>query len=128
MHGDSWFLSAYGRSCYEPATLLDTLAYRHLQAAEAALPDAPTYDDLRARVLFAKAYINLDNSAWDGYQFFNYAYDWETERYTLEFFPDSRRQQSRDYAALATYARRQGAQQPLFFTRCDVLQTWLRRR
>lgn len=126
MQGDCWYLTEYYRSSEPPAVLLDTMAHSHLcQAAERS---KGVNLDLYTRTLMGMAFINLDATSWNGYQFFSYHYDWTTERYTLEFHPDASRQQCRDFYALASHVQTlpQGYQ-PDFITRCDVLQTWLAR-
>ena len=107
--------------------LLDTLAYDHLTAS-AQLALEIKNKDLYTRCLFAKAYINLDAEGWNSYSFFNYNYDWQTERYTLAFFPDNQHQQSRDYFTLASHVRSLPSnERPTYLKRCDVLTTWLAR-
>ena len=127
LQGDCWYLTEYYRQSDPPSVLLDTLAYDHLTAS-AQLALETKEKDLYTRCLFAKAYINLDAKDWNSYSFFNYNYDWQTERYTLAFFPDNQHQQSRDYFTLASHVRSLPSnERPTYLKRCDVLTTWLAR-
>lgn len=130
LQGDCWYLTEYYRSSDPAAVYLDTLAYKHLEAAVPLAREAGNID-LQTRAMMGKAFMNLDAGRGyetDWYQFYTYRYNWKTERYKLEFEPDDTKQQSRDFVALAAHVRTLPANyKPLFLTKCDVLMTWLKR-
>lgn len=128
--GDCWYLSHYGVSCVEEASLLDSLAYRMLCNAEQIL--GMRDKALRTRILYAKSFINLDaniyNEDYGYYQFWEYTYSWEEQCFHLQFHPDDAHQQSRDYAALTRWLKEYPGQASAdYITHCDVLQIWMRR-
>ncbi|MBR1446526.1 MAG: hypothetical protein IJ586_05530, partial [Alloprevotella sp.] len=106
-------------------------AYEHLTAAE-TLADKGAAPEVYTKVLFAKAFFNFfepdPDETWDFYQLYSYNFNWETQRYTLEFNADPKRREWNNYKMLSQHVRRlPAAARPDYLSRCDVLQTWLKR-
>ncbi len=128
LQGDCWYLTEYGRSIDPECVHLDSLAYNHLDEAS-KLAASLKSKDMLTKALFAKAYLNLDAQGWNSYSFYSYKFDWSSERYMLEFYPDNSHQQSRDFVALSEHVKSLPAnQRPRYLTQCDVLMTWMKRK
>lgn len=129
--GDCWYLSGYAYSSYKEKSKLVEQAYEHLTAAE-TLADKGAAPEVYTKVLFAKAFFNFfepdPDETWDFYQLYSYNFNWDTQRYTLEFNADPKRREWNNYKKLAQHVRQlPAAARPDYLSRCDVLQTWLKR-
>ena len=113
LHGDCWYLTEYGWSCY--GELMPWQADFEKLAAEYLSENKTASDfNLRTESLFGLAYI-----AYDG-PWAEQSYDWQTQQTNYDLKPGTH--QYKALADLSQYARQNASRMPSYVTKCDVLK------
>lgn len=116
--GDCWFLMHDGKS------VMDTVRVNEVDlAAKAAsyLQKAGDPKDflLKEKVMFAKAYVYMNDSPW-------YDSVWNDETYEYDHKPNPQSAQYKSFAAFADFAKQHNSELSGYVTRCDEYAAFLK--
>ena len=116
--GDCWFLMRNGKS------VIDTVRVNEVDlAAKAAeyLQKAGDPKDflLKEKVMFAKAYVYMNDSPW-------YDSVWNNETYEYDHKPNPQSAQYKSFEAFAAFAKQHTSELSRYVTRCDEYATFLK--
>ena len=116
--GDCWFLMRNGKS------VIDTVRVNEVDlAAKAAeyLQKAGDPKDflLKEKVMFAKAYVYMNDSPW-------YDSVWNNETYEYDHKPNPQSEQYKSFEAFAAFAKQHTSELSRYVTRCDEYATFLK--
>ena len=114
--GDAWYLTRYGKSCYDDPRPDET---DMVEKAAGLLQTAYALArfDMREKVLFAQAYLPRDH--W-------FTEEWDDKKgdFVVVLQPESK--QFKALKALADFERQHASQTSQYVSRCDVLKKFIR--
>jgi hypothetical protein len=114
--GDAWYLTRYGKSCYEEPRSDEM---NMVQKASELLQTAQSLDDFlwKEKTYFALAWLPFDS--W-------YTEEWDSKTATYVKKPLPRSYQYRALYHLANYERQNASRTSAYVSRCDVLKQFLK--